>query len=183
VWSQLIAEFEASDFKRKKNNASRSSILDTHPAPPERSATLATKAKAAGPGGKTEAAAYREKMRPFMDGWLDADAEARDWGMSLHLINRLKKSGEDVGLLTFHEAEIYRQRGATGDDIKAFETYKAASALPGAPARTWRAVGEAHRKAGRNAEARAAYTTYLEKDTNAPDKALIEQIISRLPKE
>ncbi len=183
VWGQLITELEASDFKRKKNRANRSSILDTHPAPPERSATLAAKAKAAGPGGKTEAAAYRAKMRPFLDAWLDADAEARDWGMSLNVIARLKKSGEDLGVLTFHEAEIYRQRAGTGDDLKAFDTYKAAANFADAPARTWRAIGEAHRKAGRNGEARAAYTTYLERDPTAQDKALVEQILSRLPKE
>ncbi len=183
VWSQLLTEFEASDFKRKKQRLNRSSLLETHPAPPERAATLNAKAVAAGPGGKTEAAVYRAKVRPFLDRWLDADAQARDWGMSLHLIARLKAQGEDLGMLTFHEAETYRQRGQTGDDVKAYATYQAATKFADAPARTWRVIAEADRKAGRVAQARAAYETYLKRDPKATDKALIEHVLKQLPAE
>jgi beta-barrel assembly-enhancing protease len=183
VWSQLIAEFEASDFKRKQKRASRSSVLDTHPAPPERSATLAAKAAAAGPNGTTEQAAYRAQVRPFLGRWLDADLEARDWGMSLHLINRLQATGADLGTLAYYEGEVYRERRMPGDEVKALAAYETAQAHTDAPAATWRALGEAYRKAGRTADARAAYAAYLQRDPAAPDAALISQSLSRLPED
>lgn len=34
IWSNLIAESQASDFKRKQRRVTRSSLLDSHPAPP-----------------------------------------------------------------------------------------------------------------------------------------------------
>lgn len=180
VWAQLITEAEASDFKRKRRRANRSSILDSHPAPPERSQTLAAKAAAAAPGGKTEADRYRARIRPFLADWLDADLRARDWGMSLHLINRLKQSNQDLGVLTYFEAEAYRQRRDDGDDILARETYEAAATHSDAPPETWRALGEAYRKSGRAQDAADAYRTYLTKKPAAPDRALIERAIKTL---
>ena len=183
VWSQLIAEGEASDFKRKQRRINRSSILDSHPAPPERSATLAAKAAAAGPGGRTQANIYRARIRPFLGKWLDADLQARDWGMSLHLINRLKESGQDLGVLTFYEAEAYRQRRDTGDDLLAQKTYEVTATYPDAPPETWRALGESYRKLGRTEDAISAYRSYLTKAPDASDAALVAQAINTLETE
>lgn len=101
--------------------------------------------------------------------------------MSLHLIGRLKQAGRDLGVLTFHEAEIYRQRRDSGDEARALAAYEESAAYPDAPARVWRALGESYRRAGEADKARSAYQSYLSRAPNAPDRAIIERTLSRLP--
>ena len=81
-------------------------------------------------------------------------------------------------MLRFYEAEIWRLRNRAGDDQRAALGYAAAVAYPDAPADAWRWHGIMLSKAGRKAEARAAFARYLAMAPNAPDAAFVRQMMA-----
>ena len=84
------------------------------------------------------------------------------------------------GLLRFHEWEIWRLRNSQSkdDETRAALGYAAAIAYPDAPPDAWRWHGVMLLKQGRAAEARAAFARYLQMSPNAPDAALVRQMVA-----
>lgn len=179
LWRSLIAENEKSDFEKTRQRMARTNIFSTHPLSTVRVAAL--DARAAGKAaGKTDAERYRAMIRPHLGAWLRDDLRRRDFGQSLHLIDRLMKPGADLGVLRFYKGEAYRMRRGEGDLARARAQYDLAIAQPDAPAAAWREIGDMAMRSNDRASARVAFVTYLERAPAAPDKALIEARVAAL---
>ena len=71
-------------------------------------------------------------------------------------------------------------RRKAGDAELALEADQQATTYPDAPPIAWRELGELNLKLNRTEAARAAFKTYIDKNPNADDRAMIETTLSRL---
>ncbi len=181
TWEQLIGELDLSAKYRRKRRRRDFNIFETHPSPDARMADLRISAAEVRQPGKVYDA-YRAryltaiaKIRPTM---LDDQIKLNDPGASQYIVNTLAKDGWN-GLLRFNEGEIWRLRGSSKreDEARAAQGYAAAIMYPDAPADAWRWHGIMLLKQGRGTEARAAFARYLQLSPNAPDAALVRQMM------
>ena len=179
TWAQLIAEETLSARYRRKRRRRDIGLFGTHPTPESRMADLRiSAAEVMRPGALYDArhasyVAATARIRPTL---LDDQVKLNDPGASQYVINTLAKDGWS-GLLRHHEAEIWRLRNRTGDDIRAAQGYAEAVRYRDAPADAWRWHGIMLMKAGRRDEARAALSRYLAMAPNAPDAAFVRQML------
>ena len=182
-WRGLRAETASSQFERKRKQDTRLGIFDTHPLSVERIEALELEAaKLPAQGDESGKERYRAAIRPFLAAWLKDDLRRRDFGETLHLIDRLARSGEDRGILDFYRGESFRLRGGDGDLALARDAYLAASAYPDAPVAVWRELGEAQRRSGQPAQARDSLQTYLDKASGAEDAWIVRDTLETLSK-
>lgn len=179
LWSNLVAETRASDNPDVRRRETRSSIFQTHPLSTDRLEVLQERAASAS-GGETHRARYRSVIRPFLDPWLRAELRRRDFGQTLHLLDRLGQHGEDLGVVEYYRGEVHRLRRGDGDRARAKQFYQSAITHADAPAAAWRELGDLEQREGNAAAARAHYTTYLERAPNAEDRALVEARVAQL---
>lgn len=182
TWEQLIGELDLSAKYRRKRRDRDFSLFSTHPSPDSRMADLKISAAEVRQPGKTYDA-YRSRylaaladLRPTL---LDDQVKLNDPGASQYIVNTLAKDGWN-GLLRFHEGEIWRLRNSQSkdDEARAAQGYAAAVMYPDAPPDAWRWHGVMLLKQGRAGEARAAFARYLQMAPNAPDAALVRQMVT-----
>ncbi|HYD72320.1 MAG TPA: M48 family metallopeptidase, partial [Candidatus Binatia bacterium] len=179
LWNNLIAETRASDNPDVRRQETRASIFRTHPLSTDRVEALTERAQAAS-AGETHRERYRAAIRPHLDEWLRDDLRRRDYGQTALVLDRLAKHGEDLGVVEYYRGEINRIRRADGDRERAIQHYTNAIAQPDAPAAAWRELGEYAERDGRPSDARAFFTTYLERAPQAGDRAFIEARIAQM---
>ncbi len=180
TWEQLIGEQDASARHRRKRRDRGYSLFSTHPAPGARMADLKVSAAEATVPGRAydnRRGRYLQAISPIRKTLLDDQVKLNDPGASQYLIETLARDGWN-GLLRFYEAEVWRLRNRSGDDVRAAEGYAIAVAYPDAPPEAWRWHGLSLMKAGRQTEARAALSRYLSMQPNAADAPFIRQMIS-----
>jgi predicted Zn-dependent protease len=181
IWRQLVAEHRSSDIEDVRESDVHGTIFDTHPITVDRIRNLGVLAN--GAPMPTELAgqrAYRERIRPFIDRWLVDELRRRDFGETLHLLDRMEALGEDLGLLAFYRGEALRRRGGPGDSDAAVAAYRLAAAHEDAPDATWRALGDVLSKAGDIDSAIEAYEGYLARAPDANDRWLVEATLKSL---
>jgi tetratricopeptide (TPR) repeat protein len=150
-------------------------------APTSRSRLRAIAREGAATGSTPEyARALRERIRPFLAQWLEADLQRRDYDASLYAFARLAGSGVDLGLAHYALGQAHRLRREDGDLERAREAYRLAVSYPDAPAVAWRELGDAEARAGDAAAAVAAFSEYLQRARDASDRFLIEARIAEL---
>jgi len=180
IWQQLIGEEQASARYRGKHRE-RGSLFDTHPSDDARMADLKVDAAELTIPGKVydnRRDRYLATIGPVRQMLLDDQVKLNDPGASEYLIQTLAQDGWN-GLLRFYEGEVWRLRNrhALGDDVRAAQSYAAAVVYPDAPADAWRWHGISLLKEGRAAEAKAAFTRYLQMKPDAPDAAWVRSTI------
>lgn len=182
MWTALVQETQASDFPKVRTSETRNSVFNSHPVTPERIAVLKALAKDKADALPDPAAErrYRAVIRPHLAAWLKDDLRRRDYGQSLAVLDRLASEGEDLGVIEFYRGEAYRQRKADGDAALALAAYRKSVTYDDAPAIAFRELGEASRKAGDKAAAKAAFTTYLAHTPDAQDRWLVEGTLKTL---
>jgi predicted Zn-dependent protease len=180
MWTWVIAEAKASDFKKVREGPARASIFNTHPIDDERIATLTALAKDKAAGTGTDKLAYRAVIRPHLSAWLRDELRRRDYGESLYLLQRLSAPGVDMGVLNFFKGEAYRLRHGAGDDALALAAYEASSAQSDAPPETFRELGNLYVRGGDKAKAKTAFETYLSRAPQAQDRWLVEASLKSL---
>jgi predicted Zn-dependent protease len=180
TWEQLIGELDLSAKYRSKKRDRNFSLFETHPAPESRMADLKISAVEVRQPGKSYDA-YRArylaalaKIRPML---LDDQVKLNDPGASQYVVDTLARDGWN-GLLRFQEGEIWRLRNRAGDDVRAAQGYAAAILYADAPPDAWRWHGIMLMKQGRTVEARSAFARYLQMAPNAPDAALVRQMMA-----
>ena len=179
TWDQLIREQDASARYRRKKRDRGYSLFATHPAPESRMADLRlSAAEVTVPGrayddGRARYLTAIGAIRPML---LDDQVKLNDPGASQYIVETLAIDGWN-GLLRYYEAEVWRLRNRKGDDARAALGYAAAIGFPDAPPDAWRWHGVMLQKAGRLAEAKAAYARYLAMAPNAPDAPFIRQLL------
>ena len=179
TWDQLIGELDESARYRRKKRERRINLFETHPSPDSRRRELRESAAEVTVPGRTYddgRARYLQAIAPIRQTLLDDQVKLNDPGASQYIVNTLAIDGWN-GLLRFHEAEIWRLRNRAGDDARAAQGYAVAVAYPDAPPDAWRWHGVMLQKAGRIAEAKAAYARYLAMAPNAPDAPFIRQLL------
>ncbi len=179
IWSNLLAELEASDDNRRADRAERSGLFRTHPIIRDRIDALESQA-ADYPDVEPRVEAYDAVIAPFIGDWLDAQIGMRDNGSSLYLIDRGLEAGRHPGIFQAARARVLVQRGEEGDAEAAMDAYRAAIAYEDAPADAFRDYGDLLRRQGENAEAAQAFTTYLQRAPQARDARLVERYIENL---
>ena len=180
TWEQLIGELDLSAKYRRKRRDRDFTLFETHPAPETRMADLRiSAAEVKQPGRVYDAyrARYLTALARIRPTLLDDQVKLNDPGASQYVINTLAKDGWN-GLLRFHEGEIWRLRNRFGDDQRAAQGYSAAILYPDAPPDAWRWHGIMLLKQGRMVEARSAFARYLQMVPNAPDAALVRQMMT-----
>lgn len=180
VWTNLIGELDESQYRRVRRAGRSGSPFSSHPVPTERAIYLGDLAGQTPGGDYIGEAEHKAATRPFMEQWLKTELLAKDFDRHIFLFEELKSRGRPAGMLDYYVGEAYRLRRDDGDRELAGQAWEAASKDASAPAQTWRSLGEYYRREKRNDDALAAYKVYLEKDPNAPDRALIERYIKRL---
>jgi hypothetical protein len=180
MWRYEISETAASSNPDVRRHGARSSIFDTHPLSSERADILdrlAANAVATSPPAPNR---HRAVIRPFLVDWLRDDLRRRDFGQTLHLLDRLGEHGEDLGVVEYYRGEVHRLRRGEGDRARAKQFYQNAITHEDAPAAAWRELGDLEHRDGNAGAARAYYTTYLERAPNAEDRALVEARAAQL---
>ena len=175
TWQQLIEEVEASARMRRKRPRRGYSLFATHPAPASRMADLRASSREVSGGTGPEARGRERYLRmigPHRARFLDDQVKLNDPGASLYIVQNLAKDGWN-GLLRYYEAEIWRLRGAKGDDLRAAQGYAAAIQFPDAPPEAWRNHGYALMKTGRREEGKAALARYLALAPKAGDAPMV----------
>jgi hypothetical protein len=180
IWTNLIGETQVSDNPDVRRRETRASVFATHPVSRERVADLQRYAREHGGIGETQRERYRAAIRPHLDPWLRAELRRRDFGQTLHLLDRLGSHGDDLGVVEFYRGEVYRLRRGEGDRALARQHYTAAMTHADAPAGAWRELGDIEQRDGNTDAARTLYTTYLERAPNAEDRALVESRLAQL---
>lgn len=179
TWEQLIGELDLSAKYRRKKRDRSFSLFETHPAPEARMADLKISAAEVKQPGRTYDAyhsRYQDALATIRPTLLDDQVKLNDPGASQYVIDTLAKDGWD-GLLRFQEGEIWRLRNRSGDDVRAAQGYAAAVLYPDAPPDAWRWHGIMLLKQGHRAEARSAFARYLQMAPDAPDAALVRQMM------
>lgn len=180
LWENRIAEAAASDNVDTRRRGARASIFNTHPLDRVRIATLTRLSQARGAGGELGRERYRAAIRPFLSRWLRAELRGRDFGQTLFVLDRLAAHGEDLGVIEYYRAEVFRLRREPGDRDRAQQHYNNSISHADAPAEAWRELAEIAIRVGNNAEAASYFTTYLERAPSAADRALIEARLAQL---
>ena len=182
TWEQLIAELDLSAKYRRKKRDRNFSLFETHPSPESRMADLkisSMEMKQPGKAYDTYRNRYLAALATIRPTLLDDQVKLNDPGASQYVIETLARDGWN-GLLRFYEGEVWRLRNSQkmGDEARAAQGYAAAVLYADAPPEAWRWHGIMLLKSGRQAEARAAFTRYLQLAPNAPDAALVRQMMS-----
>jgi len=181
LWRSLRQETASSDFPKTRAEDTRASIFNTHPITPDRIRDLEALAAGRSAPSDGERVRYRAQIRRFLPAWITDDLRRRDYGQTLHLIDRLAADGEDLGVLEFYKGEAFRRRRGDGDQDRALEAYRSASGRADAPVAVWRELGDMLVKTDKPAEARLAYETYLARaPADAGDRWLVEASLKTL---
>jgi predicted Zn-dependent protease len=174
VWGNLRAELEAVPGGDPTKS---SPLFATHPPSDERSETLARLAESAGSGFVGDAQ-YAQKLAPFQFQLLDDEIKRGQHGETLALLDRLVKRSPQRADLLYFRGETRRLR-ADGEDLaNALLDLQQAIALGDEPAQVYRAIGYIHQKQERGAEARAAFSRYVDRAPEAPDANLIRAYLT-----
>jgi predicted Zn-dependent protease len=182
TWRDIMSETAASDFDKIRKSDARLGIFDSHPLNSERAKALDAEAAKLPSGGRTERLRYRQIIRPHLAAWLKDDLRRRDFGETLHVLDRLAGDGEDLGVINFYRGEAYRLRRQDGDLDRAEIAYAAASTQPDAPVAVWRELGDLRKRKADLAGARSAYEAYLAKAPTAEDSWLVQDSLQSLSK-
>lgn len=169
VWAGLMAE-QAADDQRDREPIP---FLATHPSSEEREATLRQMAALMPSQGRTGEEVHAAALAPVMPVLLADEVRRRRPERSLSILHRLiAKRPSDAALRTA-EGEVYRLRGAEGDDDRALASFRAAIDQPRPPAVAWRGIGLIEHRRGHGRQARAAFERYLASTPEPTDAAMI----------
>ena len=87
-----------------------------------------------------------------------------------------------MGLLNFYKGEALRLRAKNDDVAKSLEAFQESLKYPDAHKDAYKKIGDLYRKNGDNQKALDAYKKYVEKNPNADDAWIIEDLISQVSK-
>ncbi|MCB1605847.1 MAG: tetratricopeptide repeat protein [Xanthomonadales bacterium] len=164
---------------RVRDKALLSGIFATHPATEERASELGRQGAELGPGSDHRSR-YQALIAPWRGQWLDDELGRRHYAQSEVLLRRLLSWPEADVSTRYALAELYRLRAAEGDLQRALSTYDEVLALPQAPAVAYRQRAQVRAKLGDPSGAAADYRQFLRAQPEAPEQAMIEQLINQL---
>jgi predicted Zn-dependent protease len=177
VWGNLMDEL-AAEKDWSGDAGQRSALFATHPPEKERKATLEALARSLEAVDRDSGAdRHRQAIASLRGQWLRDELKRRRFGESVALLARLSAADPRDGEARYFLGEAYRLRNAEGDAARAAEACTQALALAGTPPEAHRTAGFLHQKGGRAAEARQAFSRYLELRPDAEDADMIRSYL------
>lgn len=156
-----------------------SGIFATHPATEERATGLTQRGRGLA-AGQTFRDRYQAHIELWRSQWLDDELGRRHYAQSEVLLTRLLQLPEADHTTRYALAELYRLRAAEGDLHRALEAYDQVLADPNASSRGYRQRAQVREKLGDQAGAASDYQQFLIDTPNAPERAVIEQMIEHM---
>ncbi len=174
IWEQIRAEQDATALARGKKSRKdkNGGMFATHPPTAERMIYLKKLADENGAGGNLKRGEYMAALAPFWADFVDDQIKLNDFGGTEFLLGHLSLDGWTPELL-YARGELYRGRGRPEDLTKAAAFYQQSLTSPLAPVEAWRGLGLAQLRSGKQAEGQASLKTYLEKQPDSKDRAMI----------
>ncbi len=177
IWETMMAENKADP------HFSRSAFFSDHPGEEERATNSAKWAQQIAPSRSdwvTNEDAYHAATAPFIRRWIEEELALARPDRSIAIFRRLAANMPSQGIYQYALGEAYRKRNQKNDAAAAESAYRGALATQDAPAEAWRGIGLLAMKAGRNADAKDAFTQYRTKLPEASDKAMIDFYLTQL---
>ncbi|MGE0651582.1 MAG: M48 family metalloprotease [Alphaproteobacteria bacterium] len=177
VWKQLLRERNAHKDAESRRPDPFSS---THPAGEERADALDRLAARVMTPKSTDLGRDRflEAVLPIRAGLLRDELHRRQFDTFAELLDMLMEDGANMAELHYFKGELHRLRGKEDDARIALDAYNAAKTAQGrAPNDIDRSMALVYRRLGRSDDARAALGRYLAANPDAPDAAMIRQML------
>ncbi len=178
IWKALVEELEQGD-----ENPRIPTFLSTHPSIPERIETLdamAAEHLTDENAGRTGRERYLAAIAPIRAKLLRDEVRQNRFERSRLVLSRILEAGVARGEIEFYRGELYRLRAERGDHDHAIEHYRSAIEVGDAPAEVHRSYGLVLRSMGEKSDAAAQFQMYVERDPDAPDRAMIESYLAEL---
>lgn len=178
IWEALIKERSVSD------DPSPWVFFSTHPPTLERIDTLnqlADEAVRRGSAGTVGQEEYRVALGPWRGPLLRDELRQRRYARMQVILDRLFEDGNSLGELYFFQGELHRLRNEDGDTLLAIAAYEKALDEGDAPTDVHRALGLLYLKSNEYERARMALQRYLELNSDADDRAMVEDYLKEIP--
>lgn len=180
IWQGIVTELDAglTAEERDERRNKQSVWTATHPSPDERMRELNRMAalQISGPVRFAEDS-FRSATADRRDAMMEAELSLHQYDRSLVIIDRLLEAAPGDASVHYYRGEVFRRRNDGSDSLRALNAYGAAVEIDPTHARSWRGIGILHRRAGRHAEARAAFRKYLQYDPMADDRLMIQSFL------
>jgi predicted Zn-dependent protease len=177
IWETMAAE------NKEDPNFSHSAFFASHPGDEERAAANAKWAAQIASSRSdwiTNEDAFHTATAPFVHRWVEEELALAHPERSIAIFRRLAANMPSLGIYQYGLGEAYRKHNQKNDAAAAENAYRGALAAPDAPPEAWRGLGLLAMKAGRNTDAKEAFTQYRAKLPDASDKAMIDFYLTQL---
>ena len=176
-WKQALREEKAHKDAESRRPDPFSS---THPAGEERADALDRLAARVMTPKSTDIGRDRflEAVLPIRASLLRDELHQRQFDTFAELLDMLMEDGANMAELLYFKGELHRLRGKEDDAKIALDAYNAAKTAEGsAPKDIDRSMALVYRQLGKPDDARAALGRYLATNPDAPDAAMIRQML------
>jgi len=173
VWQNVIAEEEAAAVKKRKPGL----FAQTHPEAQSRvDVTKEWVTSRYGPADK-EIVADDDLIQILNNHYyflMEDQIDTNRFGRTKELLERHSEMGVEPGIIYFFYGEMFRQRNEEGDRDMAKSAYRHSIETGNAPSEAYRNLGYLHVKEKDMDAARSNFRTFLEREPEATDRAMIE---------
>ncbi len=173
IWERLLGEMEAQGRAGKSRlKVEESDFFSSHPNAKERMAYLRAAAARKAASGDNGAARYQAAISPWWPRLIDDQIKLNDFAATEYLLEGLARGGWTAQLL-YARGELYRARGKKEDFVAAEGYFRQAIEKDPMLAESWRGLGMALLRQGKDDEGRKMLRRYLAANPAASDKAMI----------
>ncbi|MBC7953761.1 MAG: M48 family metalloprotease [Rhodospirillaceae bacterium] len=173
MWKRIIKEAEAGGVEEHF-----SVFTASHPSTSERIETLTKMAEELGRPKNPAPDRLAEAVAPIRGMLLSDEINVGHFKQTEKLFNLLLADGRNPGEVLHYKGELYRRRGADGDEAIALGHYHDACEGVGAPAESFRAVGLIRWRRGEKEQAREYFSRYLAVKPEAGDREMIKSYLT-----
>ena len=112
---------------------------------------------------------------------MEDQIDTNRFGRTEEMLKRHSDMGIEPSLIRFFYGEMFRQRGADGDQQLAMDAYRHSIEGGAAPPEAYKNLGYLHLKRKEIADAQEQFRKYLELSPDASDRAMIEFYLEEEP--
>jgi predicted Zn-dependent protease len=174
LWENLIAEDEAAE------NDDPDPFFASHPPSEERMETLAEHAAASSAAPTSDSTQFHRLMAPHRADWLEDEIDLGRFAEMQVVLERLKESGHNPGVVWYYLGEVLRRNVEVEDKTEAVAAFRKALEFDDAPAVTYRSLGLLLAYQGDPDGAHSAYQSYLTAAPDADDAEMIQFYMKKL---
>jgi predicted Zn-dependent protease len=177
--TQASKLFEYLKAELEEQNINEPFFFGSHPRLAERQENWAALAKRLGSpgGGETGAERYQGEIRSLLLETAQMDLSFGRWSWAEEVIAKYIRLYPEKPEGRFYMGELFRRRAGKEDHEKAEREYRAAIELDATYAPSRAGLGRIYLAAGKQEEARRAFTEYLALAPAAADRGYIEQYL------